>query len=385
MRLGGTIGRRRLLAAGGAAFAAGAAGLSTADAARDGPAPGGAVAAAGGGLARAAARCGVLFGSAFDTEALDHPAYGELIRQNSAHTGNLNSFKYDWLRSKGPSADFAGAERLLAFATERGLPFTAAVLVWNDYPPAWLKSKSLAELRYLFDAHIDETMQRFAGRVAAWVVVNEPFAPWDREPGGWRTGPWYTAFGPDYVARAFRRARAADGRARLILNEAFCERRDLVGAAVRPALLALVERIKHAGVPLDTVGLQGHLQLQHGGFDHADYADLMRRLAAEGVDIEITELDVDDSAMKGTADRRDAEVARHYEEFLAAVLQVPQLRGVTTWGLSDRFTWYHEVAAKESPLYPRKPRPLPFDEALRPKPAYFAIERAFLAAARRRR
>ncbi|MFN3867989.1 MAG: endo-1,4-beta-xylanase [Hyphomicrobiaceae bacterium] len=334
-------------------------------------------------LGALARRCGIAFGAAFDLEAVEDPDYGALIRRHSTHTGNTNAFKYDWLRNSGPQADFTRADRLLRFAEEARLPFTAAVLFWNDWPPAWLKTESLARIRYLFDAHIDEVMPRYAGRIAQWVVVNEPFAPWDKEPGTWRKGPWYAAFGPDYVERAFRRARAADPKARLMLNEAFCERRDWIGAAVRPALLGLVERMKDSGVPLDTVGLQGHVQPQFG-LDHHDYADLMRRLAAFGVALEITELDVDDAAMTGTLANRDGQVARHYREFLDAVLQVPQLTGVTTWGLADRYTWYHEVARAENALFPRQPRPLPFDERLAPKPAFAAIAAAFEAGARTR-
>lgn len=334
-------------------------------------------------LGQLARHCGIKFGSAFDLEAIEDAEYGRLIRRHSTHTGNTNAFKYDWLRNTGPQADFTRADRLLRFADEARLPFTAAVLFWNDWPPAWLKTESLARIRYLFDAHIDEVMPRYAGRVAQWVVVNEPFSPWDKEPGTWRKGPWYAAFGPAYVERAFKRARAADPKARLMLNEAFCERRDWIGEAVRPALFGLVERMKDSGVPLDSVGLQGHIQPQFG-LDHRDYVLLMRRLAGLGVSLEITELDVDDAAMTGTLADRDGEVARHYREFLDAVLTVPQLTGVTTWGLADRHTWYHEVAKAENPLFPRQPRPLPFDNRLAPKPAYSAIADAFRTAAKTR-
>ncbi|MBL8566806.1 MAG: endo-1,4-beta-xylanase [Hyphomicrobiaceae bacterium] len=334
-------------------------------------------------LGALAGRCGLRFGSAFDTEALDAPEYGELILRQSTHVGNLNSFKYDWLRGEGVTADFTNADRLLRVATHAGLPFTAATLFWNDYPPAWLKSQSTSELRYLFDAHVDEVVGRYAGRVAAWGVVNEPFAPWDNEPGHYRKGPWYAAFGPGYVARAFVRARGADPNCRLILNEAFCERRDWIGTAVRPALAGLVRRLRDDGVPFDVVGLQGHVQPQHG-LDHPAFADFMNTLSTIGVKLEITELDVDDTSIGGTLAERDAAVARHYREFLGAVIEVDALDGITTWGLSDRYTWYREVAAAEKRAKPRAPRPLPFDESLLPKPAFYAIAQAFREGARHR-
>jgi endo-1,4-beta-xylanase len=331
-------------------------------------------------LSVAAKRCGIAFGTAIDSEVLDDTGYARLVLDHAATTGNINAFKYDWLRAKGPEADFSRADQILGFAEQAGLPFTATAMFWNDYPPPWLKSRSTDDLKSLFDAHADEVAARYSGRVSAWVVVNEPFSPWDLQPGVYRLGPWFSAYGPDYIARAFRRARAADPKARLILNEAFCERRDDIGGAVRPALLDLVKRLKDQDVPLDTVGLQGHLQPQHG-LDHDAYVTFLLALAKEGVTLEITELDVDDSRIGGSGAVRDEAVAGHYAAFLSAVLTVPAVRSVVTWGLSDRYTWYKEVAAKENPLAPHVPRTLPFDAAGNAKPAAHAIAGVFAACA----
>lgn len=329
-----------------------------------------------GSLGRSAAGCGVRFGAAYDAEVFEDAGYAELIRRHSTVTGNLNAFKYDWLRPKGPQADFHMADRILAFAAEARIPFTATTLFWNDYPAPWLKHLSVAELRRLFDAHVDEVVGRYAGRIAAWVVVNEPFAPWDGEPGIYRKGPWYAAFGPGYIERAFRRARAADPSARLILNEGFCERRDDIGAAVRPALRGLARRLLDDGVPVDTIGLQGHIQPRYG-VDHVAYGAYLAELADLGLSLEITELDVDDSRMPGDIEVRDRQVAEQYRAFLDQVLAVPRIRSIMTWGISDRTTWYSDVAKAENPVSPRPPRPLPYDRAMQPKPATAAIRAAF--------
>ena len=78
--------------------------------------------------------------------------------------------------------------------------------------------------------------------------------------GGYRSGPWFEALGPSYVKRAFLKAASADPAARLVLNEAHCERNDEVGQKIRAEMLRLVDELLEAGVTLDAVGLQGHLQ-----------------------------------------------------------------------------------------------------------------------------
>ena len=136
-------------------------------------------------------------------------------------------------------------------------------LIWNEWVPAWIKQMSTAERRAYFDAYIDEVVARYAGKLQSWDVVNEPFWPGHHAPGGFRMGPWYDAFGTDYIRRAFERAAAADRTTKLVLNEAQTERDDELGLTIRRGLLKLVGDLKHAGIKLDVVGLQGHLQPQY--------------------------------------------------------------------------------------------------------------------------
>lgn len=323
-------------------------------------------------LQAAAQACNISFGVAIDREIFNDADYAALVLRHAAVIGNINSLKFDWLRPSGPQADFSFADKLVAFAEDHNRPFLGHTLIWNDWLPPWLNTQSPPEIGRTFDAHIDEVVGRYRGRVASWVVVNEPFSPWDKHPQHFRQGACFTAYGEAYIARALRRARQADPTAQLILNEAFCERRDDIGKVVRRSLLTLVKRLRDADVPLDAVGLQAHLQPQHG-LDHDAYARFLADLAQEGVAIEITELDVDDSRIPGNATVRDAAVAAHYRAFLDAVTRLKAVRAITTWGLSDKYTWYREVAEKANPLSPHQPRTLPFDNNGLPKSAYSAI------------
>ena len=92
-----------------------------------------------------------------------------------------------------------------------------------------------------------------------------------------------------------------------------------------------------------------------------------------GLDIYITELDVDDSPFPDDFAKRDKGVADFYHIYLKDVLSVDAVKLLVTWELSDRHTSVAEniMAGRISDV--RMPRTLPFDFDMQPKPAYNAI------------
>ena len=210
----------------------------------------------------------------------------------------------------------------------------------------------------------------------SWDVVNEPFWPGHKAPGGYRLGPWYDAFGTGYVRRAFERVAAVDKKTKLVLNEAQSERDDEVGLVVRRGLLRLVDELKDAGVPLHAVGLQGHLQPRYP-HDQGRFLEFVHALAERKVDIYITEFDVRDDTFPDDIPTRDAMIAETAEKFLTAVLRVPAVKMVIAWELADNYSFYTDAAKKKDPLAQRLPRPLPFDSSMQKKPLWFAMARAF--------
>ncbi|HUG61516.1 MAG TPA: endo-1,4-beta-xylanase [Methylomirabilota bacterium] len=327
-------------------------------------------------LAEAADRAGILFGASVAQDMVDDPGLTALYRRHAGVFTADWALKFDTLRPDAGVFDTSYAEAVIGAADDAGVPIRGHTLAWNESRPDWLMRSSAKEKRIALDRHIDETAGAFAGRVVSWDVVNEPFWPGHGLPGAYRDGPWYEAFGPDYVERAFRRAAAADPAARLILNEAHTEQWTPTGAAIRAGLLDLVDRLQDAGVRLDAVGLQGHMQPQWA-YDDGGFADFLHQLAARKVEIHITELDVNDDAYPDDPLIRDAAVAERYERFLDAVLAVPAVTTVICWQLADGASHYASLWRDAHPNAERRPRPLPFDEALQPKAAYRAMMAAF--------
>ncbi len=323
-------------------------------------------------LAEVASRGGITYGASAAEALFADAAYHRLYLRHCAAITTDVDMKFDWLRPDQDRWDWSMADRLVDFAERTGMTLRGHALIWNENAPRWLKKLSLAEIRRVFDEHIDTVVGRYAGRVAVWDVVNEPFWPGHGKPGGWRDGPWHAAFGPAYVERALRRAHAADPRARLAINEAHCERFDDVGSRIRAGMSALVPRLLDAGAPLHVVGFQGHLQ-PHLPSDDAAFAAFLDTFGQQGLAVHITELDVNDEHFPDDIARRDALVAARYRGFLSHVLQVRAVDTVINWQLADHYSWYAALAREGALKTRRAPRPLPFDARYEPKPAFHAL------------
>ena len=330
------------------------------------------------GLAAIARSSGLLFGSACGGEVLTDTAYRDLFVAQAAILAPESALKFDVLQPQQGVFNFAPGDALVDGARSRGLLARGHTLFWNDWPPRWLKSLGRRDVERVFDTYLDTVVPHFAGRLHSWDVVNEPFWLGKDKPGTFRSGPWYDTMGPDYIYRAFRRAAELDPHAKLVLNEAWTERNDPVGLAVRRSLLTLVDRMRDKGLKLDAVGLQGHL-LPTEPHDDAGFADFLHQLAERKVEIFITEFDVDDEGFPEADAARDRAVAQRAGAFLRAALAVPAVTTVITWGLSDRYTWWRNPDTMAAHGLDRLARPLPYDDMLQRKPMWTAMAEAFRA------
>lgn len=273
--------------------------------------------------------------------------------------------------------DFTDADQLVNLALERSAHVRGHALVWGRFPghghPSDLEEvlkaapDPRARLEQLLSEHISAVLGHFRGRIPQWDVVNEPLHLW--QPA-WDDNVFYRTLGPDFVTRAFQLAHAADPSLELVLNEQLQSYED----EHAEKFFELVQQLKQSGVPLHGVGLQSHVLVSLPSV--ASLEAYMRRIASLGLFIEITELDVRVRLFSDDPDPYAAQ-GRYYRDLAAACLQQPACRGITVWGIGDRFTWIGE----EPPFRWLKPNdPLLFDDDLRPKPAYRGLIDALRAA-----
>jgi endo-1,4-beta-xylanase len=142
--------------------------------------------------------------------------------------------------------------------------------------------------------------------------------------------------------------------------------------------------MRRAGVPVDILGIQAHLEIGVKPFSARKLADFIAAVSALGIEVAITELDVVDAAAPGNIAKRDSMVADEYRRFLDVALASPSVRTVFTWGLSDRHSWIvrRESGANTWRSDGLAPRPLPFDTVLAPKPAWASLSECLAGSVR---
>jgi endo-1,4-beta-xylanase len=283
--------------------------------------------------------------------------------------------------------DFRRMDALTEFARQTGKSVHGHTLVWHRSIPDWAQAALQGPDDWtLVQRYFASVMPRYGEAIARWDVVNEPIDP--AQADGLRDSPYKRAFGPDYVRRALETARLFAPRAKLMINEYGLEYDEAEDRPRRAAFLRLVDQLRGQGAPLDGVGLQSHLNLGKGRLSQKSLSAFLRELAQRDLFIRITELDVKEADYAMSVERRDAAVAALTRAYLEAALDEPNVIGVTTWGLSDRYSWLEVTPsdlqrrpdAWRDGSSPGLNRGLPLDSSLERKPMYQAMLAAFRTA-----
>ncbi|RAJ79084.1 endo-1,4-beta-xylanase [Chitinophaga dinghuensis] len=231
-----------------------------------------------------------------------------------------------------------------------------------------------AKLDAALNDFITKMVTRYKDRVHAWDVYNEPFSD---NPVALRSNVntdisptdvlvWSNYMGRDAAYKAFKYAAAADPSADLYINDYNLESNQ----AKLDSLLAFVKELKARGCKVDGIGTQMHISrtTNLGGIDI-----MMRKLAASGLKIRISELDVKTVAGSAAGQPTAQLLAYQAVAFKYAVASyvkyIPkaQQAGITIWGINDRNSWLYKNGTEF---------PLLYDNDYHKKPAYGAVIQA---------
>jgi endo-1,4-beta-xylanase len=306
----------------------------------------------------------------------------ELILRHFNSATAENCMKAGPIHPREDTFNFGPADSFIEFTNEHDMYTVGHCLIWHAQAPRWFftdgdgNEVSREVLIERVREHILGVAGRYRGKVDVWDVVNEAF----EDNGAWRETPFYRIIGEEYVEMAFRFAHEADPDAELIYNDysMFHEGR-------REAVINLVNGLKEKGIRIDGVGLQAHY-----GLDFPDLDELEKSIVAfagTGADVHITEMDI--SVLPNPWSNMGAEISNRaeYREFmnpypdgLPDSVQVAmnerwaeffdlflkhaeKIKRVTTWGISDLYSWKNNY-----PIRGRTDYPLLFDREYRAKP-----------------
>jgi alpha-N-arabinofuranosidase len=316
-------------------------------------------------------------------EGRDTASVALVLRQFNATTPE-NVLKWERVHPEPDRYQFGPADAYVDFGARNGMFVIGHTLVWHNQTPRWVfqnaagQPLSRDELLARMKEHISTVVGRYKGRIKGWDVVNEAL----NDDGTVRQSQWLRIIGPDYIAKAFQFAHEADPAAQLYYNDY-----DLDYPAKRDGVIRLVRSLQAARIPIHAVGSQEHLKLDSPSIALVDSS--IRMIAATGVKVNVTELDIDvlpaatrnatadvsvqaapapeiDPYKAGLPDSMQRALARRYEDLFRVYLaHHDAIDRVTFWGVADRDSWLNGW-----PVRGRTSYPLLFDRQNKPKPAF---------------
>jgi endo-1,4-beta-xylanase len=331
----------------------------------------------------------VMIGAAIPELLLEDDRVSSLVGREFATITAENEMKPQSLQPRRGQFNWGPADRIIAFAEAHDIVVIGHTLVWHNQSPSWMfedeQGKPLPREVALqnMKEHITTVMQRYKGKIKGWDVVNEAVPD---GPGALRDTPALRAIGDDYVLKAFEFAHEADPDAELYYNDYNIEL-----DYKRDRALALVKRIRDAGLRIDGVGIQGHYLLDQPSIE--EIARGIKAYTDAGFRVMITELDVDplprqenvgadlsaverdaaDPYREGFPEPMQQKLAERYRSLFEVFLQNPRITRITFWGTTDAYTWL-----KNFPVRNRTNHPMLWDRKANPKPAYHAVRQTLL-------
>ena len=273
-------------------------------------------------LGAAAAQSGRYFGAAVAGGRLGDGAYTTILNREFNSVTAENEMKIDATEPQQNNFTFANADRIVNHALSRGWQVRGHTLAWHLQQPGWMQGMEGNALRQAMLNHVTRVATYYRGKIVSWDVVNEAF---DDGNSGARRNSNLQRTGNDWIEAAFRAADAADPNAKLCYND---YNTDNWTWAKTQAVYNMVRDFKQRGVPIDCVGFQSHFNANSAY--NSNYRTTLSSFAALGVDVQITELDIEGS---GTTQ------ANTYRNVVNDCLAVARCTGITVWGVRDTDSW----------------------------------------------
>ena len=341
-----------------------------------------------------AARKGRRWGSAIAWNAgaaggsIQNPDYTAIVRNECGIVVPENELKWQWTRPGPDTFDFARMDDIVRWTQANGVAIRGHTLLWHRprWFPTWLNNYDYganprAEAERLLTTHIRTVTDRYRDTITSYDVVNEAI---DHDTNGLMETSLSRAMGSAEATLdlAFHTARAQLPAAELVYNDYMSW--EPAHAAHCADVLRLLEGFRRRNVPVDTLGIQSHIEMFSidpatgvGPYREREWRQFVDEAVAMGYKLLISEFDVKDKALPGAIPERDAKVADYARRYFDVMLDYDSLGDILAWGMVDGFSWLQGFAPRDDGL---EVRCCPYDSGYRAKPLREAIAASFAAA-----
>jgi len=325
--------------------------------------------AAGPSLNELAMKKGRRFGSAVGSHrrgrlggVVQNPAYTQILKAECGIVVPENEMKWQFTRRGPDQYDFAGMDAIVEWAKANEMPVRGHTLLWHrtKWFPEWLNvydygARPASEAERLLVEHIRTVTDRYRGVITSYDVVNETVKP---DGTGLEETSMSRAMGSveAVVDLAFHTAREQLPEAELVYND-YMSWEPNHRAHCRE-VLKLLEGFRKRNVPVDTLGIQSHIEMLTGldpasglgPYCETEWRHFVDEAVAMGYKLIITEFDVKDKALPGDIALRDAKVAEFSRRYFDLMLEYEQLGDILAWGMVDGFNWLQGYAPRDDEL-----------------------------------
>jgi endo-1,4-beta-xylanase len=312
------------------------------------------------GLNARAQKIGKYFGTEYSVSQLSDGTFMN-IANNKEEFGAVtpeNEMKWDATEPNRNQFNYGNGDRIANAAGSAQQLLRCHTTVWHSQLPNWVRNGyDNQTMISIMNTHITNLMTHWKGKCKHWDVVNEAL----EEDGSYRRNqsPFYSIIGEAFIPMAFKLAAQVDPDAKLFYNDYNIE---LAGAKSSGAQ-RIVRLIKQYGARIDGVGLQAHLVVGQVP-SYTQYQSNLKAFTDLGVDVAYTELDIRMNLPSDSGKLNQQ--ATDYGNVVKACALTPKCLGITTWGLTDKYSWVPNTFQGTGDA-------LPWNSNFQKKPAYSAI------------
>ncbi|KAJ8767081.1 hypothetical protein K2173_012672 [Erythroxylum novogranatense] len=252
------------------------------------------------------------FGSAIASTILGNQAYQKWFLERFNAAVFENELKWYATEPEQGKINYSISDKMLEFVQANRIVARGHNIFWEDprYNPGWVKNLTGAALKSAVNARIQSLMNKYKEQFIHWDVSNEMlhFDFYEQE------------LGPDASLQFYLTAHKSDPLATLFLNEYNVVETCSDSNSTADTYIARIKELKHKGVSMNGIGLEGHFSKPNLPLMRA----ILDKLATLRLPIWLTEVDISNKFDQKTQ-------ATYLDQVLREGFSHPAVDGIMLW------------------------------------------------------